>query len=132
MTYDQVQGRSVEAVDQEGGREEVDDTAQSSSGSTEVQPPSLGGGSAPGHLSNPLDRELDQQEDVEEALAPIQARDPGCPTKAERDAHDPTHMPFRSWCEVCVEARQCSKAHKEGQDNPQDFTVPELSLDTAS
>ena len=37
---------------------------------------------------------------------PVQIlRDPGCPTLEERDRHECTHMPYRAWCPVCVEAK---------------------------
>ena len=32
-----------------------------------------------------------------EARAPRAARDPGQPTRAERDEHDLTHIPYRPW-----------------------------------
>ena len=38
--------------------------------------------------------------------APIQiARDPGDPTLQEREEHSVTHVPYRSWCPVCVKAQ---------------------------
>ena len=41
-----------------------------------------------------------EDDDVSKALVKT-LRDPGVPTQAEIDEHDPTHLPFRSWCEHC-------------------------------
>ena len=38
-------------------------------------------------------------------------RDPGSPTPAEKERHDMTHNPYRSWCPVCVEARGKEDPH---------------------
>ena len=35
----------------------------------------------------------------------ISVRDPGSATQAEIDEHDKTHLPYRSWCPVCVMAK---------------------------
>ena len=37
-------------------------------------------------------------------------RDPGCPSREEVEIHYTTHMPYRSWCPVCVQAK--------GEENP--------------
>ena len=42
-------------------------------------------------------------EEGEEALVPRCARDPLQPTKAEWEAHQATHLPYRSWCRFCVD-----------------------------
>ena len=34
----------------------------------------------------------------QEAVTQVVARDPGLPTKEEREAHKCTHLPFRCWC----------------------------------
>ena len=39
----------------------------------------------------------------EEARAPRCARSPLQPTKAEWEAHQATHLPYRSWCRFCVD-----------------------------
>ena len=43
------------------------------------------------------------------------ARDPGDPTKKERDDHNATHIPFRSWCPICVKAKGREEAHRNGR-----------------
>ncbi len=65
----------------------------------------------------------------EEARAARPARDPGAPTQAERDAHSTTHLPFRSWCDECVQGRRDAPPHcrtKRGAGE-----VPEVSFDYA-
>ena len=41
----------------------------------------------------------------EEARGPRMPREPYQPTEAERRLHEPTHLPFRSWCQYCVDGR---------------------------
>ena len=45
------------------------------------------------------------EEEGEEALVPRAARNPLQPTRAEWEAHQATHLPYRSWCRFCVEGR---------------------------
>ena len=52
--------------------------------------------------------DMEPQED-----APVKiARDPGDPTPQEREEHNATHMPYRSWCPVCVKAKGKEEAHR--------------------
>ena len=37
-------------------------------------------------------------------------KDPGCPSREEVERHYTTHMPYRSWCPVCAQAK--------GKENP--------------
>ena len=41
------------------------------------------------------------------------AKDPGCPTREEVERHNVTHLPYRSWCPVCVQAR--GKENRRGR-----------------
>ena len=41
------------------------------------------------------------------------ARDPGAPTEKEREEHNATHLPHRSWCPVCVKARSKEDPHEK-------------------
>ena len=52
----------------------------------------------------------EDQEGIDEGVeveAEVQraARDPGQPTRAQREEHNLTHFPFRSWCRACVLGR---------------------------
>ena len=41
----------------------------------------------------------------------ISVRDPGSATQAELDEHEKTHLPYRSWCPVCVMAKGKADSH---------------------
>ena len=43
---------------------------------------------------------------------PKAGRDPRGPTRAERLAHNLTHIPYRSWCKHCVRGKAKEDAHK--------------------
>ena len=51
------------------------------------------------------DREGVDAEVEEEAEVQRPAADPGQPTRAQREEHNLTHFPFRSWCRACVLGR---------------------------
>ena len=40
------------------------------------------------------------------------ARDPGDPTTNEREDRNATHIPFRSWCPICVKEKGREEAHR--------------------
>ena len=49
-----------------------------------------------------------QGEDIEnesEVRQPKIIRDPRAPTEHERRAHRVSHLPYRSWCKICVQGR---------------------------
>ena len=69
--------------------------------------------------------DLDDQE-PEEGAQTRRARDPGEPTEQEREAHrDDGHIPYRSWCDHCVEGRGCGEPHKSTDPG----AVPVVSFD---
>ena len=47
---------------------------------------------------------IDEGVDIEAEIQRA-ATDPGQPTAAQREEHDLTHFPFRSWCRACVLGR---------------------------
>ena len=51
----------------------------------------------------------------------------GAPTAAMREAHEPTHLPFRSWCPECVVGRKDNPAHTTKVEDKN--ALPEVSLD---
>ena len=69
------------------------------------------------------------EHEPEEAKVAKPARDPSAPTKAERDAHEATHLPFRSWCAECVAGRRDNPPHLRRQE--EERQVPEVMLDYA-
>ena len=68
----------------------------------------------------------DDLEDTEEKRV---SRDPGAPSRSEREEHNIDHTPYRSWCEDCVRGRGLGEQHKSsGSDErgqPWDFDVAE-------
>jgi hypothetical protein len=58
---------------------------------------------------------------AEEARRAKKARDPGAPSRAEVEAHEATHLPFRIWCEVCVAGRRDNPAHLRVPREPESF-----------
>jgi len=69
----------------------------------------------------------DDEEEIEEARPIVKTRDPGCPTEAERAAHEANHLPFRSWCGECVKGRLDNPPHRK---IPQEERgVPEVMMD---
>ena len=64
------------------------------------------GGSADGDIES--DKEAEDGEDVR---TPKVAARPAQPTKAEIEAHEITHLPYRSWCAHCVAGKGVSSPH---------------------
>ena len=46
------------------------------------------------------------------------ARLPAVSSEAERERHSATHIPYREWCEICVQARARGSQHKRRQVDP--------------
>ena len=66
------------------------------------------------------------------AATPIKiAKDPGAPTAQERDEHFVAHLPYRSWCHVCVKARVREDDHKRISDDDKS-DKPTVGLDYKS
>ena len=67
--------------------------------------------------------------------APLKvARDPGDPTKKEREDHNATHIPFRSWCPICVRAKDGRRRtemaeEKRGVVRPQLYSIAKLVVE---
>ena len=78
-----------------------------------------GGDGAPDHdpnarSSNDVCEDLEEIEAEGQEDAPVKiARDPGNPTPQEREVHNATHVPYRSWCPICVKAKGKEEAHRD-------------------
>ena len=48
----------------------------------------------------------------EEGGVPIQLPNPRTPTRQEREEHEATHLPYRSWCEHCVRGKGRRRGHR--------------------
>ena len=69
---------------------------------------------------------------VEDAVVPAPAPSPCTPSRAEREAHEATHLPFRSWCEVCVQGRMDNPPHRRlAAEVKEEHRLPEVHLDYA-
>ena len=76
-----------------------------------------------------VEEEEIEDETTEEARMATKARDPSCPTEAERKAHEHNHLPFRIWCDECVRGRLDNPAHKAVPVTEKG--VPEVAMDYA-
>ena len=83
-----------------------------------------------------LAEEGEEEDDAEEGEHPAEearrakkARDPGAPSRAEIEAHEATHLPFRIWCKECVAGRRDNPAHRAVPREP--GGVPEVGFDYA-
>eukprot|EP00971_Amphidinium_carterae_P255889 5080818-Amphidinium_carterae.1 len=63
----------------------------------------------PGLAYVPAGGDLSEQADV-----PRQLRQPHQPTSLEVQEHRITHMPYRSWCPICVKAKGQPTHHRKG------------------
>ena len=92
-----------------------------------------------GALVDPNAPVIGAAEDVEEVSAddydnvqvPVPAPAPRQPSQAERDAHDATHIVYRSWCPHCVYGRRPSSQHRSRLRSDK-RTVPLFCADYAS
>jgi hypothetical protein len=73
------------------------------------------------------EEETQDEEEVEEGQEPNMICKPCRPSQEEVDKHNETHIPFRSWCEICVKARGVEAAHKLQEKGPRD--TPRVRID---
>ena len=71
-----------------------------------------------------------EAEGQEEAIVK-EVRDLGCPTSEERERHYTTHVPFRPWCSVCVEANVIEDPHRSTQQG-REHEIPLVAIDYES
>jgi len=76
--------------------------------------------------------EVFEDQEVEQACGDVRKMrkmlDPCLPTRAEREEHEMTHLPFRSWCAHCVKGRGVERAHYRSE--PRDEgALPEIHVD---
>ncbi len=77
-------------------------------------------GNEDGH-QHPEQEEGEEDADVRVSLGP------SMPSKSERERHEVTHIPFRSWCPVCVAGRGVKAAHKKR--NKTEHELPRFAMD---
>ena len=71
-----------------------------------------------------------EQECKEEAFMKM-PHDPSDPTPEERERHNKTHTPYRSWCSVCVRARGKEDKHFKQAKQERELGLPKVSMDYA-
>ena len=65
------------------------------------------------------DQEEEDEEGGEEGRMSVGRSSPKDPTRKQREDHERTHMPYRSWCEDCVRSRaRNAPHHKKGTRRP--------------
>ena len=64
----------------------------------------------------------------EEAIPSVGVRRSVTPSRAEREEHDRTHIPYRDWCECCVRGRGQEDAHRQSS-NVGEYQVPQFGAD---
>ena len=83
--------------------------------------------------AEPEDQELEDGVDPEEGRSPMGMTAPLAVSQAEKDEHEKTHIPFRSWCTACVRGRKRKKPHmrrsEEEKAEERQSAVPRISMD---
>ena len=54
---------------------------------------------------------------------------PRCPTPTEREHHERTHIPYRSWCDVCVAARGVRGPHRRQEVDHEKYQDCQIGVD---
>ena len=67
---------------------------------------------------------------VAEARCPPGMTDPQKPSEKEVTEHERTHVPYRSWCRICVEAEAREDAHRrDAADRDGEQRMPTIAFD---
>ena len=82
-------------------------------------------GNAPGEDEDM--RRDDDDEEGEEGQIPCGICIPCRPSQAEVDKHNETHIPFRNWCEICIQGRAENYPHKKAEKEERE--VPSVHMD---
>ena len=69
------------------------------------------------------------EEEGEEGREPVRARAPPQVSKDEREVHELTHTPYRSWCRHCVRARGRNMPHHSMELVHRPARVPKITMD---
>ena len=84
---------------------------------------------APGNRQRGENEEKVDPDTVEEEIKVKMARNPGNPTQEEVERHNMTHLPYRAWCPVCVEAKGKEDPHRKLEEKGD---KPKVGLDYKS
>ena len=77
------------------------------------------------------DEDNEMEGDGEEVRVSVGKMSPKDPTKKQREEHERTHLPYRSWCEDCVRARARNAPHhkQKAEDPLEEIKVPRIHMD---
>ena len=71
-----------------------------------------------------------EDDEAEEGRKPWKAQTAQKVSKEEKEEHELTHCPYRSWCKYCVEGRSHKMGHKQkGGEDQSSEEVPRISMD---
>ena len=83
-----------------------------------------------GEMEDKQQQEEVSKQDEDEARKPKMRRSPEEPTRQEREEHELTHLPFRSWCPCCIAGKARQWAHKRrANEKEEGDETPEMHLD---
>ena len=71
----------------------------------------------------------DAEIEIEEADVPRVPAKVYTPTPEEYNKHCATHLPYRNWCPICVQAKKRNPAHKHKSTNESKNYIPVISMD---
>ena len=97
-----------------------------------LPPPIPPGAEVPTAASEHAAGDGQDERDEEEGRIPRVRPDPEKPTARERQEHNITHYPYRSWCRHCRRGRGASRPHRGRSEADKEFSkgrVPTISLD---
>ena len=71
------------------------------------------------------------EEEGEQAREAVKARTPTKVSTEEREKHELTHTPFRSWCKFCVMGRGKNQGHRkvDRENGEEEMAIPRMSMD---
>ena len=76
------------------------------------------------------DKDEEQNEEEQEGARVKVQRKPEEPSKQEREEHEITHIPFRTWCRHCVRGKSKDSQHRtKKKEEKEEEKVPTISMD---
>ena len=85
-------------------------------------------GLSPGVAMEEKEGDEEAEEEGEEGREAVAMPSPMAPSRKEREQHELTHTPYRSWCQHCVRARGRNRAHRASRE-PGKAGAPRISFD---
>ena len=82
---------------------------------------------APPGLAPPTARQ--EAKPTEQAQVAFAKSLPATPSEEDRERHNLTHVPFRTWCADCIAGQATEDKHKRRKDKPDDRTIATMGLD---